>query len=238
MLVGAGSQRLSLFLCAAAFSATLTACGLPTNIYLYPPGFSASANQLSITNNPNNYDVGESTNQSFKGYEIYYRAYSDSATATAMATTLAIKVSTYTDNPVGFMSYANTAGFFRIKLLEGDGTPVDTTPLISISAAKAQSEDLYYLNLEPNSDWLESDGTTNHPVCRSMSNLTRSGFYKKANYLSSSNDEDFVGNDSPSIVYFVFFAVAYGNDPTSPWESVYSIPVVLSGGVVSYVPGL
>ena len=154
-----------------------------------------------------------------------------------MSTALINKASIYSSDPDSFMSYANSAGFFRVRLLGSDGAPTDSTPLLSISAAKAQSDDTYYFNLEPNSDWLLSDGTTSQTICRSVADSTRCGFYKKANFLASSGDADYTGTDSPSTLYFVFFAVAFGTDSSTPWMTVYSAPSLLSGGVVPYTPG-
>jgi hypothetical protein len=244
---GTRSSRPAIFSLAVALCFLLSACGLPTYVYLYPPTefSSPGSGLLSIVNNSNNYDSSEVADQSFAGYEGYYRGYSDQATAISMARTLQSKASTYSEDPDSFFSYAtNTVNFVRVRSINsGDTTPNDTQPLIEILASEASIDNSYLIYLNSNSDWLlrKSDGTTSLSLCRSIAENSRFSFYKKSNYLSSSSDGDYVGDDSPSTVYFVFFAVAYGTDPDSPGVSIYSSPVFPTGtgvsdGVLAYSP--
>jgi hypothetical protein len=130
------------------------------------------------------------------------------------------------------MSYArDTLDFARLMTKDDN----DKEPLIAISASSAETTQTFTVNLYDSSDWL-CDGCS-YPL-RRRSSITdgRYQFQIKSNYYST--DADYTGAASPSTVYFVFFAVAYGTDPASPWTSVYSDPSLLDSGAVAYSPKL
>lgn len=237
----------ALFFLSGAFGFLLSACGFPTYTFFYHPYFSSpSAYMLTITHDVRNYDIDEGANQSFKGYEVFYRIYSNSDEAIAKASSLATMASTYAGNPDSFMNYAlNTLNFLCIRLASAD-----SQPLAALSASAASSDHTFYIylnsstiNFNNTTDWLLNDGSNYYPLRRSIAETSRSAFQVQSNYKSSVGDVDYNGIDSPSTIYLVFFAVAYGTDPTSPGVSVYSEPefptgTAVSSGVVAYNPGL
>lgn len=208
-------------------------CGLPKTIFLSSPGFSTTgAYQLVLTHNINNYDVSEGVDQSFKGYEIFYRAYDSELSAQAVVATLQNNIGTYESNPNQFMNAAEALGFVRMK---EDATSVK--PLIAINAPDMSSTAT--LEISTTSDW-EITSTDPNPdesflVVRNISDYLRSSFYDNANYLLS-DTTDYTGVSSPPTIYFVFFAVAYGADPEAIGQGVYSLPDDLtnSGNIVSF----
>lgn len=205
-------------------------CGLSNYIYLYPPrDFSSSAGSppLALTHDIQNYNDTEGSSQSFKGYEIYYRAYSSSSEAETDIENLTVASSRYADSPASFISYAENLSFLRM-LNSSTAIP----PLISITNPSTEAQ--YYIYLNAASDWtLLLDSTQKATLVRNISESSRGSFYLKSNYKSI--DADYEGADSPSTVYFVFFAVAYGSNPDSVGEEVYSAPVIIDTDV-TYTP--
>lgn len=205
------------------FALLAVSCGLPTIIYLYPPkDFSSSGtSQLSLQHDIANYEPTEGAFQSFKGYEIYYRVYDAQTTADSDLSKLTVKASSTDSNGIGpsqFMDYAEGLGFVRLR-----DNATNTPPLIGI---QNPSQDVsYYINLNAaGSDWTLTN-SRDSATSMLVRNIVRPdvSFSDLEGYLEG--DADYAGTtNSPSGVYLVFFAVAYGNDPAEPWILVYSTP--------------
>jgi len=215
-----GFSRFSLL----AFVLLFVGCGIQVYVYFDKPDLSLpSSNLLELDPNPLNYDTSDS---SFKGYEIFYRIYDDQEVAESDIGLLDQHNGYIGDSylPGEFVSYAtNTLGFARLRK-----STDNKSPLISITS---DSGSPYYIQLNVGTDWILDLGNINNSaddiatVVRSnATDSTRVSFYKKAYYQK--NDSDYEGESSPSQVYFVFFAVAYGVDSTS-FEDVYSEPSII-----------
>jgi hypothetical protein len=236
------SRTAELFL-GATFCFLLSACGLPTYIYLYPPTDffntgSSGSTLLELDHNAQNYDSSEGSNQSFRGYEIYYRVFDTTSAATSAVSTLSSQASAYYKDPDSFMTWANGASYVRLR-----NVTTNLSPLISLTASAAASDQAYYVNLDDlmatvSGSWTlynvtDADTSSAHVVLRrNISEALRSDFQTAANYHT--NDEDYTGSSNPSMVYFVFFAVAYGWDDSN-FTEVYSVPAIISN-YVSYTP--
>ncbi len=219
------------------FAFGFLSCGLPKTIFLSQPGFSSTgAHQFVLTHNIDNYDSSEGVNQSFKGYEIFYRAYDSDLAAQNAVISLQSNKSIYEDNPNQFMSTAEALGFVRMK---EDETSVK--PLISINTPASSSTAT--LEINTTSDWVISSTDPNPDesffVVRNITEATRRNFYKNANFLSL-DTADYTGASNPSTIYFVFFAVAYGEDPEAIGQWVYSLPddmiasLAPTGNIISF----
>lgn len=178
----------------------------------------------------------DGSDRTFLGYEIFYRAYDSWEAADADIKTLTTNTSSYNDDPAGFIDYAkNSIGFVRLRKYTNT-TDSPPPPLVAISDGSPES---YFLELNPNKEWVISadiSTTTDDTILARNIGIdysTRYSFAKASNYHSS--DADYEGSDSPSIVYFAFFACAFGSDPTS-FSNLYSIPVVINS-CVTYYPG-
>ena len=198
-------------------------CGLPKNLFLEPPlsFYASGGNMVILDHNPLNYDPFEGANQSFKGYEIYYRIYETEITATKDISLINDKITDYPNSPDIVMNYAaETLKFIRVRNKTTDIPP----PLITI--ANPENGAQFELTLNQDSEWSISDVT----VVRTIVDVTRQSFYKKSNYLFS--DIDYAGStDSPNSIYAVFFAVAYANDPETIGGIVYSFPAVINSPI-------
>jgi len=206
-------------------SITAGSCGLPKTLYLYPPlSFSASGNNtVMLDHNPQNYDALEGANQSFKGYEIYYRIYDNESKAITDISLINNKIDTSPDAPDIVMNYAATT----LKFIRMKNSTTSSQPLITINHPENYAQ--FDLTLNQDSEWSISGETLGASIdaVRTITDITRQSFYKKSNYLSS--DSDYSGStDSPDFIYAVFFAVAYANDPETIGQIVYSIPAVIS----------
>lgn len=223
------NTRHSYFFCSIAASVLiLSACGLPTILYLEKPlaFFKDSENQLTLEHEILNYDA---TDQSFKGYEIYYRAYDNANTAQSDIDDLLLKAnSVYSDYPAKFESYASSTLGYKTLL-----RPSKTSPTIEITTPALEAT--YYINLYPTKDWqLNSNSVDLLALKRTVSSDAVSSFYIASNYQSG--DSDYKGSSNPVTIYFAFFAVAFGSDSSS-FENVFSMPVIISSPI-AYSPGL
>lgn len=200
-------------------------CGLPKTLYLYPPlSFSASgSNTVMLDHNPQNYDALEGANQSFKGYEIYYRIYDTENTASSDISLLSNRINTFYDSPDRVMSYATgTLKFVRMK-----NSTTSSQPLISVSTPANPSQ--FVLTLNQVGNWTITNTATDasFDVVRTILDSSRQSFSQKSNYLVQ--DPDYSGAaDNPDPIYVVFFAVAYANDPEAIGQMVFSIPAVIN----------
>jgi hypothetical protein len=216
----------------------LSSCGLPKIIYLYPPSdFSSSGgNSLTLVHNNSNYDSSEGSSQSFKGYEVYYRAFGNSNDATTAFNKLNSYSVTYgTTDAQSFLSAAQGLGFVRMIAKDNENATLGP-PLISIISSSITST--YYFNLYAPSQSLNWTITTsevipalNYAVYRN--NGRSSSFNIFSDYKSSDSSFDYSGTDAPSTIYFVFFAVAYGLDPSTLGQAVYSAPAIINT-VITY----
>ena len=217
---------LALFLTSAMLS--LISCGLPKILYLYKPkDFSLpSGNLLSLVHDTQNNDPSEGSSQSFKGYEIYYRAYDTSSAALSAYDQLTIYAASFSNSSSNFLSSATSGlGFVRMISKDSDGS-TSAPPLIRVSSPALNSSYEIYLNT--GTDWnLTSDTvspTINFLVFRNDGR--KSSFNNLSDYLYT--DSDYIGNSNPSKIYFVFFAISYGQDPTTIGQAVYSSPFLLN----------
>jgi len=222
------------FLLAATATFFILSCGLPKTIFLSSPVFSLiGRNLLDLTHNIRNYDVTEGANQSFKGYEIYYRAYgSVSAAETAVGALQGYKAS-YESNPNQFMTAAGNLGFIRMRR-----ATANTAPLVPVASAdSAAGAQIFIPSYMDALDWTltSTNPADSFAVYRNISDTARWGFYDTNNYLAT-DTADYSGVSNPSTIYFVFFAVAYGEDPEAIGQEVYSLPddMTVSGNIISY----
>jgi hypothetical protein len=110
-------------------------------------------------------------------------------------------------------------------------------PLISVasadSAATAQVQIPPFLEM---SDWemTTTNPADSFPVFRTINDQSRWNFYDTQNFLQG--DTDYSGTSNPASLNFVFFAVAYGKDPETIGQDLYSLPdsVTVSGNIISY----
>jgi len=211
----------------SALSFALGGCGLENIPYYDPPVFSSDGATILTLRDNGNVSTDDS---SFKGYEVFYRAYTSSENAELIQETL----TTYAGNVVSgdmepdtFMTWAENNGFVRMCRLSDSAAllvaPTDTSN--------------YYIQLPQDQDWyIWQDGSsTQTAVARSISSTSRLSFYKASNY--NSGDADFAGTVTPSTgttLYFVFFAAGYWVN-TEDLTANYGAPEVAD--FVSYTPG-
>lgn len=209
--------------------AALSGCGLPTVTYLYPPQnffFSGSAT-ISVQNDSRNHEASEGTSQTFKGIEIFYRIYQDSAAASSMLSILGNLSQSYDGNPDRFMAAAtgNTYKFVRLRNLNDQ-----IQPLIPIN--DATDESIYSIDLNGTSDWVLTN--TSAKIIRTISTVSNKSFFSRD---FRTDDDDYSGTTASagSTYYVVFFAVSYGQDQVTVGQNVYSMPAI-PGSIATYYP--
>jgi len=209
-----------------------TSCGLYSYVSLNPPISldNIGSNLLVLHHDLNNNDGSD---QEFRGYEIFYRAYGDPNVASSNNELLMTANSNYLGNPDGFIDYAKSLGFLRIRKDIGS---TDNPPLLAITNT---SPELYYIEINALAEWrisptYHSDTTDDIILVRSIISdyTTRRSLYMAENYHKG--DIDYEGESSPTTVYFVFFAVAFGTD-TASFSSIYSEAKVI-GEPIQYNP--
>ena len=202
--------------------AITASCGLGYVPYLYPPAdFSASGgSQLSLVHDVDNYDPSETT-QSFKGYEIYYKAFDSEANAESLAGSIYDLEEDSTSSADSLKSKIDGFGMQRIASEANTGTK----PLIQI--AMPSTSHSFEVNLLTSDDWtLIENGTLLATLVRSDGSGDWPSFNLKDGY--DSGDSDYSGEGSPDTVFFVFAAVAYGTDSSETiGDEIYSTPVGL-----------
>lgn len=219
------TRRMGLLSALLSFGAVLFfSCGIPQTIYLDPPDFSGNgASQVVITHNINNYSSVEGASQSFRGYEIYYRAFDSQSAADSSLASLQAKVSSDPNNPESVLYYAKSGLGYRSMKAAGDAT----APLIKITDPSKSA--VYYLNMPDSGDeWnISKDPAILFDVERDIADSARSSFVVLANWQAG--DEDYSGTaDNPATKYFVLFAVAYGQDPETIGQTLHSMPSTLT----------
>lgn len=217
-----------LFVLMAAF---LSSCGLPAPEYLFPPlDFSYNGNALSLTHNPSNASVPTE----FRGYEIYYRLFQnlDDANA-ALSYILSLAANS---SPDTFMQSARTNAnwpFFRMQKSYAtlSATNIDTSkPLLPRPTNNAAEPFTFTIDMNT---WKVTLPDNLEPVTLVRNNnkntVAASAFNNSSNY--DPTDQDYSGGASPSSVYLVLFAVAYGTSASSLSE-VYSSPLIIPSSMV------
>lgn len=217
--------------------ATIVSCGLPTVAYLYPPAeFAVTDTELTIRNNPNNYEASEGTDQTFLGIDIYYRVYQSQSSAETALTSLERLADLYEDKPSQFESVVRGSGYSFRSLKRED----DSTPLLSIDSDDIANYYLRFTSLSNPWHLVDNQGT---PIDKVLRNFDGSGTSSSPQFEAGefhSGDPDYVGSGSPSAtstVYVVFFAVSYGQDVTSSavGQEVFSDPYIPTG-YATYTP--
>ena len=221
------------------FFIIMISCGLPTAEYLFPPDDFSSANGvLVIYHNKENID--EPTISSiFLGYEIYYRVFDDKNEA---------EQSYYNIRNMTSSNVIQTANYYQYyplkhRISASGQYSLDISPLIKKESLIKVSSNKYNLNMDTQGTWTLTDEGSNtviDSIVRNRSDTASSADIVKADFYLSSEykvgDRDYAGTiSSPSSVYIVFFAFAYGFDP-STMKNVYSDPVILEPSV-EYIPG-
>lgn len=216
-----------------ALSFVLSGCGLENIPYYDPPVFLSDGSTILTLRDNGNVATDDS---SFKGYEVFYRAYTSSGTAESIQETLTTYAASVVDGdmePDSFMTYAENLGFVRMRRLSDTAAPL-------IAPTDTSN---YYIQLPQSQDWyIWQDGSsTQTSVARTISSTTRLSFYIASNYHGSNDtngsDADFAGTATPSTgttLYFVFFAAGYWIN-TEDLTANYGAPEVAD--FVSYTPG-
>lgn len=222
-------------------SATLyfSSCGLPKILYLYSPKDFAlpSSNLLHLIHNTQNYDASEGSSQSFKGYEIYYRAYDATSAAKTAYNQLTSYAESFYNSPSNFLSSATSGlGFVRMISKASDGS-TSAPPLISVNSPALDSNYDIYLN--SGADWNLKSNSVSPSLDFSVfrNDGRKSSFYNLNDYTYADSSYDYSGESNPKQIYFVFFALSYGQDPTTIGQAVYSSPFLLTNiNYVTYPP--
>lgn len=215
----------------------MTSCGLPTTDYLYTPkGFSSEGGALVLEHDTKNIDELSSI---FLGYEIYYRIFDDEDDAVDSRNSISSMKSS------NIIQTANNYKYFPLKhrkKSESGWYSLEISPLIKVSS---NTYTKYYLNMKPQETWTltyEDSEIVIDSIVRNRSDTASSADIVKADFYRSSEykvgDRDYAGTNSVTpggSVYIVFFAFAYGFDP-STMKNVYSDPVILEPSV-EYIPG-
>ena len=224
-----------------SFCIIMISCGLPTAEYLFPPDDFSSANGvLVIYHNKENID--EPTISSiFLGYEIYYRVFDDKNEA---------EQSYYNIRNMTSSNVIQTANYYQYyplkhRISASGQYSLDISPLIKKESLIKVSSNKYNLNMNTQGTWTLTDEGSNtviDSIVRNRSDTASSADIVKADFYRSSEykvgDRDYAGTNSVTpggSVYIVFFAFAYGFDP-STMKNVYSDPVILEPSV-EYIPG-
>jgi hypothetical protein len=200
-------------------SLTLTACGLESLVYYSPPGFAlGGGNIITLTHNSANVD-------SFLGYDIYYRAYSNLSDATNARTTIENASNLTTATPDGVLSQlTGTQGFKKVFLASNSSVP--PTPLFS----GATTYTIQLIRTSSTADWYYTTDLSATPI--ELVRGTGSGESFNSSYLAGTSSDytatDFISKipGSSQSVFIVAFAVAYGYDFTK-LQSIYSLPASL-----------
>jgi len=218
----------------------MTSCGLPTTDYLYTPkGFSSEGGALVLEHDTKNIDELSSI---FLGYEIYYRIFDDEVAAGDSRNSISSMKSS------NIIQTANNYKYFPLKHRkesESGWYSLDISPLIKKESLIKVSSNKYNLNMNTQGTWTLTDEGSNtviDSIVRNRSDTASSADIVKADFYRSSEykvgDRDYAGTNSVTpggSVYIVFFAFAYGFDP-STMKNVYSDPVILEPSV-EYIPG-
>ena len=218
-----GILRPRYLLCSAAFILLLSACGLPTVAFLYPPIIDVQNSIIRLNNDSRNYEASEGASQTYRGIELFYRIYQDRNSADEILTALANLSASYDGAPDSFMSIA-TGSTYKFRRLR-DSNALDQQPLLSISASDESNFDLDLTS----GDWTFGIGST---IIRNIATTANTSFYKKD---FETGDDDYAGStSSPTATYYiVLFAVSFGIDQTTVGQTVYSMPAV-PANYVSY----
>ncbi len=209
----------------------LAACGIQDIPYYYPPTLTdsgISANTFSVNNDVRNYDFLSSV-QYFVGYEIYYRAFSSSSDALSSISSMQAQIDSSDGSPSQAYVKLESLGFKRVYNADSIDNPFDDRPILKNFDASAAF--YFTVFLKDSEEWFfTTDGAdpavlaNRHYLRRFPSGSTSSQpFYLKSEYLSG--DVDYSGSSSsPETIYFVFYGVAYGQDPQSPLTFIPSYP--------------
>jgi hypothetical protein len=244
------------FLLVAFFALNLSACGIQGSVTTFsPPSFVFnSPNTLSLGHNLDNNDTTATSGviSGFKGYEIYYRAYylqSDADAARALVETAA---SDQTKTPEYCNSLLTQNGFSRVFDAAGNDGPDGIRPLFSIPSygLTAGDADPYVIYLDASSsstgNWYftrsTAPGASQSVITRSTSTPNPNSQVSFESYYSASTTStgDYFGQsdaNASQLMYFVFFAEAYGVDTNSgSFTNIYSKPACLYQSVPYTLP--
>jgi hypothetical protein len=244
------ARPLRFFIFSALTCLSLTTCGLETVTTFQPPSFIYSGqNQLILTHNTVN------NGSSMKGYEIFYRAFDNAQAALTARTTIETAASSVSATPDSCVGLLRSTGFSPIFDTYGNDGPNNLEPLFTVLPSEVNTAVSYTIWLDsslppstvgdsaqpvqnpaPNNQtvayWYYTRSTLSTSVhvgitrSASTSSLPKSF---ESNYGLSDSDYAGSGAGSNSTIYFVFFAVAYGIDPSSAtsFNPIYSLPVTL-----------
>jgi len=216
----------------------LLGCGLQDVPYFGPPIFSYETGVFKLSDSGN---VSASTSTSiFRGYEIFYRVYSEESSANtdlqSLTTWANLVTESATMDPDTFFVNAQDLGFVRIRRQSDSAAP-----LINLLIEQSDSSQSFLLNIPSNSNWYinperdESSQTIVGRTLASTTSTTKLSFYELSNYEVGDQDYDGISNPlSGSSLYFVFFAVGYWTS-TEDLSEHYGAPTVIPQ-VVTYMP--
>jgi len=211
-----------LLVAAAVLALALSACGIQTVIYYDRPGVSMSGDtQLVI-----DHDSSNGSADYFQGYEIYYRVFKDSATASSVGSAIYSASYSTSTSPDYLLSQLEAGSgsfsgypFYRMT----NGT--DERPLLSYASGTE-----YTVTIQSEQDWEYAIlPASSNPLKRASATSPSYEAFDRAEDGKTwlSGDADYSGDtiSGNTDLYLVAFAVGYGFDASNV-ETIYSMPAV------------
>jgi hypothetical protein len=198
------------------FISALTACGLEEDVTYYsPPDFAYAGNIVTLRHNSSNDD------ESFRGYDIYYRAFYSEAEANTARSSIESATNSTSSTPESVLSLLTSNGFKKVFLAaQPDATPI---PLLE----EGPKTFYFYLsNDSPSTNWYFS--TSQNPshieIVRGTGNGDSFNEPYRVGDIDYGSSKDSV--DPGETVFIDAFAIAYGYDLAN-MKTTYSFPASL-----------
>jgi hypothetical protein len=210
-----GASALALAFLASGLALSLGSCGLETVKVYAAPSISSSAGLITLTHNSAN-DADADT---FLGYEVYYRAYQDSSSASADISTMATVIGGDNATPESCIAKLESLKYHRFYNYLGQ----DKRPLFNVDIATSFK---IFLDQSTPVGWYVDEFSKTpidtSPICRAISSSETAVPF---NSTYATTDSDYSGSTTitSGTLYYAFFAIAYGFDFSSLKE-IYSLP--------------
>lgn len=216
----------------------LCACGLETVSYYSPPTLSWDGSILVLTHSTANTDV------TFRGYDVYYRAYADETRAKTDRESIETALGLSTSTPEGMRAKITGLSFRPIYLASDKMN--EPSPLFVESSNKAVQYSITFTSGDRTKNWFYTstvDGVPTQGPDLIRSTMKDIEVQNSFNFTYSVGDKDYDGtggvlsvNTSPgSTIHFVFFAIGYGFDPVKLTD-IYSLPAALYKNIDYPIP--